>query len=49
LVDEVLTRAAGVREKMRGRADASELAGRLAIEQALEHRGLLQRIAGGWC
>jgi transposase len=48
LSNEVLERAARLREKLRDRPDGNELAGRLAIEQALEDRGLLQRIAGGW-
>jgi hypothetical protein len=33
----------------RDRTDALDLAGRLAIEQALEHRELMSREAGGWC
>ena len=49
LGNEVLERAAHLREKLRGRPDGNELARRLAIEQALGDRGLLQRIAGGWC
>jgi transposase len=49
LRDEVLERAQHLHEKLRDRSDAEELARRLAIEQALEDRGLVQRIPGGWC
>jgi transposase InsO family protein len=49
LRDEVLERAQYLHEKLRDRSDAEELAKRLAIERALEDRGLVQRIPGGWC
>jgi len=41
---DVVRRAA----QLRTRRCAPRLAERLAIEQALEDRGLLRRIAGGW-
>ncbi|HTO97787.1 MAG TPA: hypothetical protein VMK66_12135 [Myxococcales bacterium] len=46
LQDDVAERAARLRRRARLRP---HLANRLAIEQALEDRGLLKRIAGGWC
>jgi transposase len=49
LRDEVSDRAARLREHLAGRPDAVELAGRLAIEQALMERKLISREAGGWC
>jgi hypothetical protein len=49
LREEVLDRTRRLREKLQGGSDAEELARRLAIEQALEDRGLVQRIPGGWC
>jgi hypothetical protein len=49
LREEVARRAAHLAVKLRERTDALDLAERLAIEQALEHRGLMSREAGGWC
>ena len=49
LHEDVLERTAMLREKLRERSDAEELAGRLAIEQALGDRGLMSRMTGGWC
>ena len=49
LREDVLERTAMLREKLRERSDAEELAGRLAIEQALGDRGLVSRMTGGWC
>jgi hypothetical protein len=49
LREDVLDRARRLREKLQGSSDAEELARRLAIEQALEDRGLVQRFPGGWC
>lgn len=46
---EVEHRAARLRERLGPRRRATKLAGRLAIEQALEDRGLVKRIARGWC
>jgi hypothetical protein len=42
-------RAARLRERFGTRRLAASLARRLAIEQALEDRGLVKRIARGWC
>ena len=49
LREDVARRAAHLAVKLRERKDALDLAGRLAIEQALEDRGLMSREAGGWC
>jgi transposase len=47
--EEVRGRAARLRKKLQEQSYGEDLAGRLAIEQALEHRGLMSRSAGGWC
>ncbi len=49
LREEVESRAARLREHLQQRTDVEDLAWRLAIEQALIHRGYLTRQAGGWC
>jgi hypothetical protein len=49
LREEVTQRAARLAAKLYERGDSLDLAGRLAIEQALEDRGLMSREAGGWC
>jgi len=49
LREEVAYRAARLAARLSERSDALDLAGRLAIEQALEDRGLMSREAGGWC
>lgn len=46
---DVDRRAARMRERLGTRRRAARLAGRLAIEQALEDRGLVKRIPRGWC
>ena len=45
---DVVRRAAQLRARLGMKTSARRLAERLAIEQALEDRGLLRRIAGGW-
>jgi hypothetical protein len=49
LRDEVNDRAARLRAHLEGDPDGTELARRLAIEQALVERKLISREAGGWC
>ena len=49
LRDDVTDRAARLREHLKDYLDGTELARRLAIEQALEERNLISREAGGWC
>jgi len=49
LRNEVSDRAARLREHLANYPDGTELARRLAIEQALEERNLISREAGGWC
>ncbi len=46
---EVEDRTARLSEQLRNHRDRLELARRRAIEQALMHRGLISREAGGWC
>jgi hypothetical protein len=46
---DVDRRAARLRRRLGTGRCAARLAGRLAIEQALEDRGLVRRIARGWC
>ena len=46
---DVHRRAARLRERCGSRDGAARMARRLAIEQALEDRGLVRRIARGWC
>jgi hypothetical protein len=45
---EVRSRAATLRARLGDARCATRLAERLAIEQALAHRGLVRRIPGGW-
>lgn len=45
---EVVRRTTTLRARLGASRSASRLAERLAIEQALEHRGLVRRIPGGW-
>jgi hypothetical protein len=49
LREEVHDRAARLAPHLDGKPDAQNLATRLAIEQALTHRGLLSCQKGGWC
>jgi transposase len=49
LRNEVHERAAHLERHLQLRGKPADLAWRLAIEQALESRGLLQLTAGGWC
>jgi transposase len=46
---EVMQRTARLRARLGTKKQAVRLAERLAIEEALEDRGLVRRIAGGWC
>jgi transposase len=46
---EVMQRTARLRARLGAKRQAVRLAERLAIEQALEDRGLVRRIPGGWC
>jgi hypothetical protein len=46
---QVRDRAARIRRHNRARGTSADMAERLAIEQTLAQRGLLQRKAGGWC
>jgi Helix-turn-helix domain len=46
---EVVSRESALRARLGPKKSALRLAGRLAIEQALEDRGLVRRIQGGWC
>jgi hypothetical protein len=47
--EDARERTSRLHEKLRGRSNCEQLAARLAIEQALEDRGLMRGIAGGWC
>lgn len=49
LREEVSERAARIGRELQGRGKPADLAERLAIEQALEIRGLLRQQIGGWC
>jgi transposase len=49
LRDEVQAQAARLREHLDVRGAPADLPERLAIEQALTHRGYLRRERGGWC
>jgi hypothetical protein len=49
LRDEVNERAARIARTLAVRGQPADLAERLAIEQALETRGYLRRLPGGWC
>jgi hypothetical protein len=49
LREEVSERAARIGRQLQGRGKPADLAERLAIEQALESRGLLRQQPGGWC
>lgn len=49
LREEVRERAAHLRDQLQEQSNREDLAERLAIEQALEHRGLMSRTMGGWC
>lgn len=49
LREEVSERAARIRSQLQSRGKPADLAQRLAIEQALQARGYLRQIAGGWC
>jgi hypothetical protein len=48
LREEVMRRTALLRSRLGTSRRAGRLAERLAIEQALEDRGLVRRIPGGW-
>lgn len=47
--EEVKERAARIASLLERRGQPADLAERLAIEQALESRGLLRKEVGGWC
>jgi hypothetical protein len=49
LREEVSERAARIGRELQCRGKPADLAERLAIEQALEARGLLRQQVGGWC
>ena len=49
LREEVSERAARIGRQLVCRGKPADLAERLAIEQALESRGYLRQIVGGWC
>lgn len=49
LREEVTDRAARLARHLHGKPDATNLATRLAIEQALKNHGLLSCQKGGWC
>lgn len=49
LREEVKERAARIAPLLKRRGQPADLAERLAIEQALESRGLLRKEVGGWC